>query len=158
MKRVKRAVQSWLWEAKYLKDQLAGQLGRGGGSTVMAPPAEVSMGEMDIPEGDESTGLRSILSALASGGGERQADATTSEELGEPLRLNVGGSTTPIYGGSTGNPNPSFFDRLITGLTPSNFGCIKFLISSLLCIGSNSLANITLKFVIFFFNSFIYFI
>ena len=108
--------------AKYLKDQLAGKLGRGGGSTVMAPPAEVSMSEMDIPEGDESTGLRSILSALASGGGERQADATTSEELGEPLRLNVGGSTTPIYGGSTGNPNPSFFDRLITGLTPSNFG------------------------------------
>ena len=122
--------------AKYLKDQLAGKLGRGGGSTVMAPPAEVSMSEMDIPEGDESTGLRSILSALASGGGERQADATTSEELGEPLRLNTGGlinqffnptyaagdSTTPIYGGSTGNPNPSFFDRLITGLTPSNFG------------------------------------
>tara|TARA_Y100001938_G_scaffold146343_1_gene225017 strand:+ start:2388 stop:3449 length:1062 start_codon:yes stop_codon:yes gene_type:complete len=41
---------------------------------------------------------------------------------GEAMGMNMGGSTSPIYGGSTGNPNPSFFDRLITGLKPSNFG------------------------------------
>ena len=95
--------------AKYLKDQLAGQLGRGGGSTVMAPPAEVGMSEMDIPEGDESTRLRSILSALASGGSERQAEsnAMTSEELGEPLRLNTGGY---IVGGTSIGSGGGLYD------------------------------------------------
>ena len=83
--------------AKYLKDQLAGQLGRGGGSTVMAPPAEVGMSEMDIPKGDESTRLRNILSALASRSseGQREANAMASEKLDEPLRLNTGG--TPMF-------------------------------------------------------------
>ena len=38
---------------------------------------------------------------------------------GEAMGMNMGGSTSPIYGGSTGNPNPSFFDRLMKGLTPS---------------------------------------